>query len=249
MRLRLLALGLLLVGCASSNDDDYPVRPGGGSIGGGGGGGGRDGGVADGGTDGGPTVGRVCLIADLRQPTSCAGSGAGNLLVQRGTAMATTRADGRFELPAANVTGDRWLVSGGSGSTLVRTVVPFTPGGSVFLPIVAQTTWDAMRAGSGITPLAGTGAIHVLSLLPSGSPKLGATVTVTPSISSTYYPNTSATVWSQTVGTTSGVSLVPNLTAGQAVDLGGAAGSVRATLLQQPIEADSITWVTLDFGQ
>lgn len=251
MRLRFLALGLLLAGCTTSSGDDYPVRPGGGSIGGGGGGGGGDGGVSDGGaSDGGPTVGRVCLIADLRFPTACAGSGAGNLVVQRGTATMMTRADGRFDLPAASVTGDRWTVNGGTGSTLVRSVVPYTPGGSVLLPMVAQPTWDAMRAGSGITPLDGTGALHVLSLLPNGSPKLGAAVTVTPSLDSTYYPNNSATIWSQVVGTTSGVALVPNLTAGQAVDIGGVAtGNVRATLLQQPIEANSITWVTLDFLQ
>jgi hypothetical protein len=245
-------LGLQLVGCAANGDDGYPPRPGnGGSIGGGGGGGG-DAGVGDAATgDAAAAFGRVCLISDLRNPTACAGSGAGNLLVQRGAAAtATTRADGRFDLPPAAGAGDRWIVTGGTGSNLVSSVVPFMPGAAVRLPIVAQPTWDAMRTASGITPLDGTGAIHVLSLLPNGSPKLGATVTVTPRITSTYYADTSATLWISTPGTTSGVSLVPNLTAGQPVDIGGAAtGNVRTTLLQQPIVANSITWVTLDFLQ
>jgi hypothetical protein len=246
----LVVMGALLAGCAASGDDGYPTRPGNGGIGGGGGGGG-DGGVGDAATgDAAAGFGRVCLISDLRNPTACAGSGAGNLMVQRGTVTATTRADGRFDLPPATGAGDRWIVTGDSGSGLVSSVVPFVPGASVRLPIVAQTTWDAMRVASGITPLDGTGAIHVLSLLPSGSPKLGATVTVTPSINSTYYPGTSATLWTRTVGTSSGVSMVPNLTAGQAVDIGGVAtGNARATLLAQPVVANSITWVTLDFLQ
>ena len=244
------ALGLLFAGCAANGDDGYPTRPGNGSVGGGGGGGG-DAGVGDAATgDAAAAFGRVCLITDLRNPTSCAASGAGNLLVQRGTVTAMTRADGRFDLPPATGAGDRWIVTGGTGSNLVPSVVPFVPGASVRLPIISQPAWDAMRSDSGITPLDGTGAIHVLSLLPSGSPKLGATVTVTPSINSTYYPGTSATLWSRTPGTTSGVAMVPNLTAGQAVDIGGvAAGNARATLLQQPIVANSITWVTLDFLQ
>lgn len=244
-------MGLLLASCAANGDDGYTSRPGNGGIGGGGGGGGADGGVGDAATgDAAAAFGRVCLISDLRNPTACAGSGAGNLLVQRGTVTATTRADGRFDLPPATGAGDRWIVTGGSGSNLVASVVPFVPGASVRLPIVSQTTWDAMRSASGITPLDGSGAIHVLSLLPSGSPKLGAAVSVTPSLNSTFYPDTSATVWSRDLSTTSAVSLVPNLTAGQSVDIGGlAAGNVRATLLAQPIVANSITWVTLDFLQ
>jgi hypothetical protein len=253
MRLSIYAtgvLGFLLSGCAGNGDDGYPTRPGNGSIGGGGGGG-SDAGVGDAATgDAAAAFGRVCLISDLRNPTTCAGSGAGNLLVQRGAVTVTTRADGRFDLPPATGAGDRWIVTGGTGSNLVTSVVPFVSGASVRLPIISQPTWDAMRAASGITPLDGTGAIHVLSLLPNGNPKLGATVTVTPTINSTYYPDTSATLWSRTLGTTSGVSLVPNLTAGQDVDIGGVAtGNVRASLLRQPIVANSITWVTLDFLQ
>jgi hypothetical protein len=247
------ALGVLglatILGCAGNSDgDDYPMRPGnGGGIGGGGGGsGGVDAGPDGRLGDGALAIGRVCLITDLRFPTSCAGSlGGATVQVQRGTATITPGADGKFTLPAGSTVGDRWLVT---GTNMVTSVVPFSPGAPVLLPLVAQPTWDAMRLGSDIPQLAGLGALHISSRRPNGLPKPNVTVTADPAGTSVpFYAGTSANVWGNTPGT-SGVAILPNLTADQAVDIVGQA-DVRATLLQQPVAADSITFLGLDFLQ
>jgi hypothetical protein len=244
--------GLLLAGvagCAGNGDDgDYPMRPGnGGTIGGGGGGGGSGDAGPDSGTDGPLAIGRVCLISDLRFPTSCAAAGAGGLTVKRGTTSATTAVDGKFTLPPAATVGDRWLVTG-SGLTFVPSVVPFVVGAEVRLPLVTRATFDAFRQANGITPLDGVGAVHVSSFRPNGAPKPGVTVLASPQgTSQTIYASTSPTVWSQTPGT-SGVALVPNLSADGPVTIVGSA-DVTTNLGGLPVVANSITFVSLDFLQ
>jgi hypothetical protein len=242
-------LGLVTIsGCAGNSDgDDYPMRPGGGIGGGGGGGGGSADAGVDGPTgDGAQAIGRVCLISDLRLPTSCAGSlGSSAVRVQRGSVMITPGADGKFTLPPSSTVGDRWLIT---GTNMVTSVVPFTPGAPVLLPLVAQTTWDLMRQSSDIPQLDGLGALHITSRRPNGLPKPNVAVTANPAGSSLpFYAGQDANAWGNTPGTR-GVAVVPNLVADQAVDVVGEA-DVRATLLQQPVAADSITFLGLDFLQ
>jgi hypothetical protein len=251
MRLPLCVLGLLL-GCAGGDGDSYPPLPGtGGSIGGGGGGGSGDAGIDGPRGDAAVAIGRVCLLTDLRFPTSCAGSlGAGvTAQVRRGDAVITPGADGRFTLPASGTVGDRWLVT---GTNLVSSVVPFTPGAPVLLPVVAQATWDAVRLASDIPQLPGLGALHITSRRPNGLPQPNVTVLASPAGSSVpLYAGASSTSWTGTPGT-SGVAIVPNLIADQSVDIVGDSGGTpvnRATLVQQPVAADSITFLGLDFLQ
>lgn len=243
-------LGLVTIsGCAGSSDgDDYPMRPGnGGGIGGGGGGGGSaDAGVDGPAGDGAVAIGQVCLISDLRRPDNCAGSlGGVSVRVQRGSVMITAGADGKFTLPPSSTVGDRWLVS---GTGLVNSVVPFVVGARVTLPIVAQATWDLMRQRSGIQPLDGLGALHITPRRPNGLPKPNVTVTADPAGTSVpFYAGGDANVWGNAPGTP-GVAVLPNLVADQAVDVAGDADA-RATLLQQPVAADSITYINLNFLQ
>ena len=238
-----------LWGCAGNGDDgDYPSRPGnGGTIGGGGGGGGGGDAGPDGGGDAPTAIGRVCLISDLRFPSNCAATGAGGLTVKRGTATMTTAADGRFTLPPVSNLGDRWLVTG-TGLTLISSVVPFVDGAEVRLPIISRANYDAFRQANGITPLDGVGAIHVSSRRPNGSPKPNVTVLASPGgTSQPLYAAGSATVWTLTPGT-SGVALVPNLSADGPVTIVGTA-DVTTNLGNLPVAADSITFVGLDFLQ
>src|SRR5438874_8599845 len=70
-----LALLVLVAACQASTDD-FPIRPG--TFGGGGTGGGADAGAGDAGDagdgDAGVLIsGRVCVISDLRHPTTCDG--------------------------------------------------------------------------------------------------------------------------------------------------------------------------------
>jgi hypothetical protein len=236
-----------LAGCAGHGDDgDYPSRPGnGGTIGGGGGGSGDAG--PDGGGDAPTAIGRVCLITDLRFPSNCAATGVAGLTVKRGTATMTTAADGRFTLPPVSNLGDRWLVTG-TGLTLISSVVPFVAGAEVRLPIITRANYDAFRQANGITPLDGVGAMHVSSRRPNGTPKPNVTVLASPGgTSQPLYAGSSATVWTLAPGT-SGVALVPNLSADGPVTITGSA-DVTTNLGNLPVVADSITFVGLDFLQ
>jgi len=74
--------------------------------------------------DGQVLVGRVCLMRDLRAPTSgCAIDGAGNLVVTLGTKFTLTNPDGTFALELPVGSGLTWRVT---GAGLVPTVMPFS---------------------------------------------------------------------------------------------------------------------------
>lgn len=241
-------LGLVTIsGCAGSSDgDDYPMRPGnGGGIGGGGGGGG-DAGVDGPAGDGAQATGRVCLISDLRFRAPCASSlGGATIQVQRGTATITPSANGTFTLPPSSTVGDRWVVT---GPNMVTSVVPFVPNEAVQLPLVTQATWDRLRQDSDILPSLGTGALHVFSLKATGGTKPMVRVSTDPAGPSlSVYAGTSPTIWGNDPGTFA-ASIVPNLTADQPVDVIGDS-DVRSSLMQQPVAADAITYLSLEFSQ
>jgi hypothetical protein len=245
MRLPVCLIGLL-VGCTGTNGDDgsYPIYAGNG----GNAGGGTSGGSADAGVDGRIdfTIGRVCLADDLRFPEACASVGASGISVQRGTSVATTRDDGKFDLPPATAIGN-WIVS---RADLVTSVVPYSAGAPVLLPTIATTKWTALLTSNGITLGDGQGVLHVTSRRPSGLPKTGVGVSTDPAAAlGTYYGGASATLWSTAVpGPGSpGVALVPGLLQGSINAVAGASPDGTRTLSLVPIQANAITFVRLDF--
>lgn len=235
---------MALLGCAANGDDgSYPTRPGnGGGVGTGGADARTDATPGDGGV---ATTGRVCLTTDLRKPDQCASVGADGMVIRRGTATATTRADGTFDLPTELVTGD-WQVT---KLGFVPSVLPFVAGAPVFIPVISTANFNNLLAGNSIVIVDGQGTLVVTARRPTGLPKPLVVVSTDPtSVPGVYYDGASALVWDRDATGTQGVALVPGLIAGT-VNVAGIAPDGTRTAPQVPITAGAITFLQLDFLQ
>lgn len=240
--MRLVALLILLAGCPAGGDDQYPITTGGddhpinpmvdaapsdGTI-----------------SDGTILSGRVCLITDLRFPTSgCALTGAAGIVVKLGTSMTmTTGADGSFTIAPAAGTGLVWHTS---GTNLVPSVVPLTT--SNVLPMVSEQTYLDLKSGNSVIVNTGEGSVF-LYVTQGGQPLAGVTTTVTPVAS---YPafgdQANASNWVQGATGAKGVSWTPGIIAGVARLHVSAPDVEDAIDVDVPIEDRAITFATLAF--
>lgn len=236
--MRLVALLVLLAGCPAGGDD-YPVIPGGPSnptspmV---------DARVADGALgDGASLVGRVCLVTDLRKPTTgCAASGAGGIAVQLGTASTTTAGDGTFTIVPPAGTGLVWRLS---GTDLVPSVIPLTT--AAILPVVARQTYLDLSNQSSVIVNSGEGSVF-LYVVGGGVPVADATVTSMPVAS---YPamgdRATATTWVPGGTGAFGASWTPGIIAGTTRLEVTVPDDVVVKMIDVPIEDGSITFATL----
>ncbi|MBL9014884.1 MAG: hypothetical protein JNL83_11945 [Myxococcales bacterium] len=236
-------LWLALVACKQGTGDDYPINPGGDDTGdfhpm-------NDAPLADQSlTDsGGMITGRVCLLADVRVPASCAATGAGNIAVTLGAAGAMTADDGMFSLVSPGGTGLVWSIG---RADLVPSVVPVTT--SNILPIMTSVDYDDMLTTNGVILNAGEGAL-VVHVRDAAGPLAGAGVTVTPS--ATYpamHDTATKTVW--VAGNTGplGVSWTPGISSLQStasVTVTPPTGAAQQLVL--PIRDGAITFASVAF--
>lgn len=227
--------------CHAGGGDDYPITPNGddGTVIPG-----SDAAVADGTTGDGNTLnGRVCLLADLRQPAVCQDTGAEGLTVTLGTATATTVANGGFSIATPLATNLVWHVT---GATLTPSVMPYSP--VALIPAVTTARYQNLTISNGVIVNAGEGSV-VTSAFHAGVAVAGATTTVVPdSTFTTYYDGTSATIWDQGHTGAFGTSWIPGIAVGAATvttvaSIAGSASSEAATV---PIEDGAITFVVLE---
>jgi hypothetical protein len=238
MRRRLVALASasLLAALAGCHEDVemFPIGPGGFGTGGGTT---PDAAIGGDGGDGGSTIsGRVCLISDARNPTTCASSGAEDLTVTLGSATATTAADGSFTIASATGTGLVWRVTGAAiqaSAMQVSTVAT--------IPVISALLYEDMVTTNNVVGSAGTGAIIArFTTNDSGVSGLIAATSPDPE-GQIFYDGTSATVWDVTATSTFGAIWVPGLAAGATtLTVGGAADS---SITGIPVYADTITFV------
>jgi len=232
---------VVLAACKPGTGEDYPINPGGDDTGDF-----RpmvDAPMADQalGDSSALITGRVCLLADLRAPTVCAGTGAGNITVQLGNVTTLTADDGMFSLVSPGGTNLVWRV-GAVG--LVTSAVPFST--SNILPVIDAAYYDDMITTNGVILNSGEGSI-VLFVRDALGPLAGASVTVTPT--ATYLPmhdTANRNVW--VTGDTGqfGVSWTPGATAGTAVvTVTPPSGSAQQASL--PIIDGAITYTTVAF--
>lgn len=253
------ALALVLAACSTSNHD-FPARPGGGGggvVSGGGGSGGTvgDAGVGDGAaSDGGvPITARVCLVQDLRTPTSlCEATKAGGLTVTLGAASAsdagtgavvgtaTTGPDGSFAMVAPIGPGFTWHVT---GKNLTTSVMAY--GTENTIPAMLSELYLGLRETNGM-PLSDDqhGAV-IVRVVRGVSPVAGLTATVAPlgDSETRYDSKNSAADWNTTVTQGDGMVWVPDAQLGSVkITLGAMDGTTNP--VSTAVESQAIRFVT-----
>lgn len=236
------AIAALLSICAACGGDDvelYPINPGGG---------GPAGGVnrvdasVENGDSGVQISGRVCLINDARNPTSCSASGAGGLTVTLGTRTATTMTDGTFTITVMTGASNVWHVTGTGIVSSATQVI-----GSNIIPALSSQLYADMVANSNVVPPAGSGTI-IAKLTSGGNALTNATATTNPTpAGGVFYDGQNATNWDQTSTGPFGAVWVPGITPTSTASLTVTNGSQAQTVLMNiPVFADTITFVFAD---
>ncbi len=252
------ALALVLAACSSSSKD-FPPLPEGAPPGGTSSSGGtvRDGGVGDAGIgDGGggvPITGRVCLVQDLRAPTSmCDMTKAGGFTVTLGTAhaidagttavvgTATTNPDGSFTMVAPLGPGLIWHVT---SSKLTTSVMDY--GTENTIPAILSEQYLALllsNPGQDTDPDHGAVMLRVVRGL---TPVAGISATVAPlGVGDTRYDSTnSLTDWNVNATQAAGMVWVPDAQLGMVTITLGAMGG-PTNLVTTTVESQAITYVT-----
>ena len=195
-------------------------------------------------------AGRVCLVTDLRTPTSqCDATKAGGLKVTVGTAgspgagTATTAADGSFTIAAPLGAGFTWHVT---GANLTTSVMLF--GTDHTIPAMLSEVYLNLLQSVGLSLVDEAHGSLVVRAVRGVAPATGITATLSPlADSETQYdsPN-GATDWNTTATQDHGIVWVPDvqLPGPVAVTLGPMGGTtVKVTA---PIESQAITFVTQD---
>ena len=243
---RVTALALVVLAGCPADDEDLPVRPGGGGPGSGTEGDAR---TVDAGLDaaGGLELrGLVCVVADLRAPEACpavATRQGVNVRVAGAGSLVTSDADGRYTLPidATPVVID----TGDGASTLQPTRLRVASTGALVLtPVLTTTTWDAVVNATGAQPSDGSGAVVVYVDDASG-PVAGvvfdavAGAAVVP-----FYDGNGPLAWREAGGTgVAGVALLLDVPAGSLSISATAADQRALTLTGVPVAADKVTFV------
>lgn len=252
-----VGLALVLAACSSSSKDFPPLpegAPPGGTTGTTGSGGTvRDGGISDGADGGVAIAGRVCLVQDLRAPTSmCDPTRAGGFTVTLGTAhaidagttavvgTAMTGPDGSFTMVAPLGPGLIWHVT---NLKLTPSVMDY--GTENTIPaILADQYHDLLLANTGQETDVDHGAVMV-RVVRGVTPVAGLSASVAPlGVGDTQYDSiNSLTDWNQNATQTAGMVWIPNAQLGPATialsAMGGATNLVTTT-----VESQAITFVT-----
>jgi hypothetical protein len=186
----------LLAGCPAGDDDYIQKPPGPGPPGNGNGG---DAG-ADAPLDGGSGVvrSRVCVLTDLRQPTSCSpNNNVGVVVRELGTQnQATSGANGAFEL-TPTATGVAFLEVGTGSTALVPSIVAIDADDAPdTIPVPAAVEYNALRTRLGLNIPDGSGDVVIYFLDRSNRPLPGVTVQVADgSLNEPYYDIAAGMQW------------------------------------------------------
>jgi hypothetical protein len=192
--------------------------------------------------------GRVCLLMDPRDFSSCATTGAGNLTVHIGGSVALTAADGTFKIAAPSGAASTWSVTGSS------IVSSYKVKNDYFIPAMTHTMYDSLIAANGVDLRQGEGSIMV-RVIHNGTGYAGSTVTAStqpnPSKYLAFYDNdASQTDWNQIPSTSNAVTGSKGAAWLVGFDVGDAtftvtppaAGGTAVTESGQPVFDQAITW-------
>lgn len=232
---------LIVLGACQGGSEQRPINPGGGDdhvtppL--------TDAGTTttDGTTsDGAGISGRVCVVSDLRNLSTCAATGAAGLTVTLGSETATTSADGSFTIPTPAGSSLVWHVS---GTSIVSSVMAYST--SALVPAVPATVYDNLTLSNGVIVNAGEGSV-IGRVVRAATVVSGATATISPSATyAAFYDGNSASTWNQNSTGTRGVFWIPGAGAGSAsLIVDTAAGDTVAATAD--VESDSITFLVVE---
>lgn len=236
--MRTLTLLALLVAC-SDPGDPYKVVPGGGNPGG-------NGTQVDAPanpdrSDAMDVMARVCVMADPRNQSNCATTGADGLTVRLGAAVATTTADGSFVITPPLSSNLVWRVT---GPDLVPSIVPYIP--NAVIPAITATRYNDFVLDNGVIFSEGEGHLFV-RIVANDAPVVGATATLDPpSASAIFYDGMSDQVWDQDATGGFGMVWIPDAVPVRS-DIAIAIPLADPVVARDaPIEDLSITFITID---
>lgn len=232
------ATTLALIACQSSDSSDrFPIVPGGGGM--------EvtpapDGPRAGDGGDGSSTfAGRVCVVADPRNLTSCTTADASGISVALGASMAVTASDGSFSIAPPQSSLLVWTVT---SPGFVPTVMPL---GTVhLLPLISEARYNEMLLDNGVVVQAGQGSLFV-RVVRNALPLAGVTATVEPpSLFGPLYDGANALVWDTDATGSSAVVWIPDALQGTAtVTL--SPPSSTPLVLSIPVTDGALTFATV----
>lgn len=236
--MRLAAIALILIACQSSGSDDrFPVVPGGDGT--------MvtpapDGPPADSGGDGQTTLtGRVCVVADPRNLTSCTTADASGIAVALGASMAVTASDGSFSITPPQGSTLAWTVT---APGFVPTVMAL---GTVhLLPLISAVRYNELLLDNGVVLQAGQGSLF-LRVVRNAAPLAGVTATVEPpSLFGPLYDGANAFVWDTDATGPAAVVWIPDALQGTAtVTL--SSPTATPLVIAVPVTDGAITFATV----
>jgi hypothetical protein len=237
--MRLALAALLLIGCKEPKDFP-PTGPGGP---------GGSGGVNDGGTDavrdtGDAMVssGRVCVVQDLRKLTTCDATGAGDIVVTIGNAMATTEDDGTFTIDIPSGTGLQWQLEHPDFITSIAQL-----SSSLLIPMIRADDYADLLGDNGIILDPTQGSVVMQILDGNDLPFPNSTAVGNPAAQfPTRYDGNSAIIWDQDATSTLGVAWLPGIaSATTTITVTPAGNTPRTTTV--PVQAGALTFGAISF--
>ena len=254
--MRQIALALVVVACKSEGDDyaidpDHPIVQ-------------NPGNKPDAGTvadaapmvDGGPTVdggsgmitGRICVVSDPRTPdTGCSTSAnnAGGARVALGANATFTANDGTFTLAQPTGTNLVWHVS---GQNLYSSVMPFGTGTTI--PAMTLSDYADLQNNNGVVPDQNDGDLFV-RVTRGGAALANAKGASTPaSFAGPLYDGATLLVWksgsNQATGALGTIWLPTTPIGAASVSVTPMGATAPIVIPGVPVEAESITWISVD---
>jgi hypothetical protein len=236
--MRAVALVLLLVACKEGDGALYPINPGGG--GGGNNGTPPDAAALGDGAGSGGLAGRVCLIADARQPTQCASSNAAGFTVTLDGNTATTSADGTFTIASPQSTNLVWQIT---GTDLETSLMSYSAVHRI--PAMLDTDYLDLANANSVVQSTGFGDVFVhVSQAGTSAAQVGATVSPA-AIYPTLYDGGTATTWTQTGTGAFGMVWIAGLPVGAASVTLTPQGGTAMTVTGIPVADTALTFVNV----
>ncbi|MDB4961071.1 MAG: hypothetical protein JWP01_1070 [Myxococcales bacterium] len=192
--------------------------------------------------DGGNTfAGRVCVVLDLRNLTSCRDTGVAGITVQLGTSTGVTLDDGTFTIPRPAGSNLTWAVT---GADYVPSIMPL---GTVHLiPAVSADLYDDLLDSNGVVLQELQGSV-VGRVIQQAAALPGATVAATPPAQyPPLYDGGDSRIWAQNATGARGVFWLVGVPVGTSM-VTVTSPSTATAALALPIVDGAITFTTVEF--